>query len=181
MRHLTLLAALAVACAPDSIVFDHPAKGDGQGRDTAADSGGADTAGGDTGTGETGGKDTGAQDTGTDAQPVTYAGDVEGTLSYSQNGEQWQTSCSGSFELVVEVNGTTTGTADCGDREFSVSGDVAGAVKKGTLTAVWAVDLGRSGVDVDVEGTADGKKLAADFRYRDDTYEVDGTFSGKAQ
>jgi len=181
MRTLTLLAAFAAACTPDAIVFDHPGQDGSSPGDTAADSGAADTAGGDTGAGDTSAQDTSAQDTGTDAQPVAYTGDVEGTLSYSQNGEQWQTSCTGSFDLVVEVNGTTSGTADCGDREFSVSGDVDGAVKKGALTAVWAVDLGRSGVDVDVTGTADGKKLTADFRYRDDTYEVEGTFSGKAK
>ncbi len=167
----TLLAACtstgAKVVLPDDMTSSDTASSD----DTATDS---DT-GSSTDTG-------GTTDTATDSVAGTYTGDVDGTLTSLEGGGGGggggggmppELACSGSVSVEVAEDGRFSGDADCTDRNgMSFEGPVEGTVRDGRASATWSIRMGRSNVDLALDGTLANGGLELSGIASDDRFEL---------
>lgn len=144
----TLLAACSSTGAKVVLPDDTTASDTASTDDTATDT---DT-GGSTDTGDT-------TDTATNSVAGTYTGDVDGTLTPLEGGGGGggmppELDCSGSVSVEVAEDGQFSGDADCTDRNgMSFEGPVEGTVRDGRASATWSIRMGRSNVDLELDGT----------------------------
>ncbi len=164
----TLLAACtstgAKVVLPDDMTSSDTASSD----DTATDS---DT-GSSTDTG-------GTTETATNSVAGTYTGDVDGTLTSLEGGGGGgggmppELDCSGSVSVEVAEDGQFSGDADCTDRNgMSFEGPVEGTVRDGRASATWSIRMGRSNVDLALDGTLANGGLELSGIASDDRFEL---------
>jgi hypothetical protein len=127
--------------------------------------------------------DTGTStDTATNSVAGTYTGDVDGTLTSREGGGGGggggggmppELDCSGSVSVEVAEDGGCSGEADCTDRNgMSFEGLVEGTVRDGRASATWSIRMGRSNVDLALDGTLANGGLELSGIASDDRFEL---------
>ncbi len=139
----TLLAACSSSGAKVVLPDDMTASDTASSADTATDTGSSTDTGGTT-------------DTATNSVAGSYTGDMTGTLTPIEGGGGGmppELPCSGSVSVDVAEDGRLSGEADCTDRNgMSFEGPLEGNVRDGRAAATWSIRMGRSEVDLLLDG-----------------------------
>jgi hypothetical protein len=111
-------------------------------------------------------------------EDALYTGVVEMTITYG--GSDWQDTydCTGEFDLTVTPEGVGTGTASCGDRDYTVDGPLEGVAQPGSFTGTWTIDVGRDTYEADVHGLLTESDATFDVALEDWGFTATGTMTG---
>jgi len=166
-RHL-LITAVGFGCAgATSDDSDRPEKGEhnssaGNDADTDTDTDTDSDTDTDTDTDTDSDSDT---DTDTDADtPEDFVGTLEAHGFYNGTYGSYDFDCPGTIELVIDVDGTITGTGSCDTDEFGMGFRVEGRQHgDNSITGLLIAESGGDRVDTPFEGTRRPRLVTASF------------------